>query len=958
MKKLIAVCGLLAFGGISAETLEWDASPYSQDATPCDLAAAHPLDPNKAAPGVSRAEMSFPAAIAACEAAVAEDPGNPRLRYQLARVYTYSGQTGKGWPHMEAAVAAEYPQALFVSGYMQYLGYANTGEDVCGAGRLIRRSAEYGRLAAQVGFVRYALDGGFDRCEGLVEPAEMLDFLAAAADSTNDYYPTMLIGMLRKEIDSRARGRPALREDGISSAPALFAAGRASASETLVTNQEEYRAAVERASPGDTIVLSNGIWRDFEILLAGNGEPERPITLTAETKGRVVISGQSNLRLAGSHLVVSGLVFRDGYSPTNTVISFRRAKGEPANYSRVTETVIDRFNNPERHEIDFWVLMFGRHNRFDHNHLEGKGNLGVTMAVRLDGEENQRNRHRIDHNYFGPRPILGANGGETLRIGTSHYSLADSLTVVENNVFDRCDGELEIISNKSGGNIFRGNLFLESRGTLTMRHGNNAVVEDNVFFGNGVPNTGGIRIINKGHVVRNNYLYGLAGYRFGAALTVMNGVPDSPLNRYHQVEDVVMENNSIIQCDYIELAGGSDEERSAPPIGSIFRSNLVFSRAGENIFRAHDDISGIAFAGNVANAVADLPVKSGFSTAPIEMQQAANGLWYPVGDELASIGVRADLQVLDMDDTGVAWYPKPEGKGMPPSGDAGAPRRQTPRSQASATIPVAPGENALFEAAGRAEAGSILELAPGAYRVRKTIVVDRPLGVRAVEGRGTVRLEFERSALFELEEGGRLELSGLEISGAASPDMSGNAVVRTSRYSMTGNYGLVVEDCSVSDLDVNDSFNFLSVSKGTFADEIRIARSEFSDITGSVIALSRETDDLGRYNGEVISVVESRFSNIGGAVADIYRGGTDESTFGPRLEVRSSVLDSVGRNARNKTAASIRLLGVQVADIHGNEFIDSRPIRVTHTVGDPITRIRGNRFAGTPEPIISKVGRP
>ena len=723
---------------------------------------------------------------------------------------------------------------------------------------------------------------------------------------------------------------------------AFFAAGRASAAETLVTNQEEYRDAVERAQPGDVIVLANGIWRDFEILFAGNGEPGRPITLTAETKGRVVISGQSNLRLAGSHLAVSGLVFRDGYTPTSAVISFRRTKGEPANHSRVTETVIDRFNNPERHEIDFWVLMFGRHNRFDHNHVEGKGNLGVTMAVRLDGEENQRNHHRIDHNYFGPRPILGSNGGETLRIGTSHHSLSDSLTVVENNVFDRCNGELEIISNKSGGNTFRGNLFLESRGTLTMRHGNNAVIEDNVFLGNGVPNTGGIRVINKGHVVRNNYLHGLTGYRFGAAFTVMNGVPDSPLNRYHQVEDVLMENNSIIECDYIEMAGGSDEERSATPIDSTFRSNLVFNRDGENVIRVHDDISGIVFEGNASNAVEDLPVKSGFANSPIEMQVGGNGLLYPAGEEFASIGVREDLQVLGKDETGVAWYPKP------------APDP----SRAPAAVPVRPGEDALFDAVNRAEAGSVLELAPGAYRVRKTIVIDRPLSLRAAQGRGTVRLEFERPALFELDDGARLGLSGLEISGAASPDMSGNSVIRTSRYSMTSNYSLTVEDCSIVDLDVNYSFNFFSVARNTFADAIRIARSEFSGISGSVISLNREIDDLGRYNGEVISVIDSRFRNIGGTVVDIYRGGTDESTFGPRLEVRSSVLNSVGHNARNRTDASIRLLGVQVADIHGNEFIDSRPIRVTHTVGDPITRIAGNRFVNTPEPMVGDIARP
>ena len=508
-------------------------------------------------------------------------------------------------------------------------------------------------------------------------------------------------------------------------------------------------------------------------------------------------------------------------------------------------------------------------------------------------------------------------------------------------MFDRCNGELEIISNKSGGNTFRGNLFLESRGTLTMRHGNNAVIEDNVFLGNGVPNTGGIRVINKGHVVRNNYLHGLTGYRFGAAFTVMNGVPDSPLNRYHQVEDVLMENNSIIECEYIEMAGGSDEERSATPIDSTFRSNLVFNSDGDNIIRVHDDISGIAFEGNASNAVEDLPLEQGFANSPVEMRQAANGLWYPAGEELSSIGVRKDLQVLDKDDTGVSWYPKPG-----------------PDEREGSTTAVAPGEDALFDAASRAEAGDVLNLLPGLYRIRKTIVIDRPLSIRAAQGRGTVRLEFERPALFELDDGARLGLSGLEISGAASPDMSGNSVIRTSRYSMTSNYSLAVEDCSISDLDVNYTFNFFLVAKNTFADAIRITRSEFSDISGSVISLSTEIDDLGRYNGEVISVVDSRFSNIGGAVVDIYRGGTDESTFGPRLEVRSSVLESVGHNARNRTDASIRLLGVQVADIHDNEFIGSRPIRVTHTVGDPITRIAGNRFANTPEPVVGEISGP
>jgi len=89
-------------------------------------------------------------------------------------------------------------------------------------------------------------------------------------------------------------------------------------------------------------------------------------------------------------------------------------------------------------------------------------------------------------------------------------------------------------------------VFFESRGTLTLRHGNGNIIEENVFFGNGVDHTGGIRIINKNQTVKNNYLEGLTGYRFGSGFTVMNGVPNSPINRYHQVENATIENQVAI----------------------------------------------------------------------------------------------------------------------------------------------------------------------------------------------------------------------------------------------------------------------------------------------------------------------------------------------------------------------------------------------------------------------------
>ncbi len=704
------------------------------------------------------------------------------------------------------------------------------------------------------------------------------------------------------------------------------------ARETVVRSQAEYQETVKTLRAGDTVVLANGEWRDFEILFKGKGTAERPITLTAETKGRVLLAGQSNLRLAGEHLVVSGLVFKNGYSPTDTVIAFRAAKGEYANNSRVTEVVIDRFNKPERAEFDVWVMMYGKNNRFDHNHLAGKGNQGVTMAVRLDSTESQENHHRIDHNYFGPRQTLGSNGGETLRIGTSHYSLTNSFTTVENNYFDRCDGEVEIISSKSGGNVFRGNVFFESRGTLTLRHGNDNVVEGNVFLGNHVEHTGGIRVINKRQSVRNNYLFGLTGHRFGGALVIMNGVPNSPINRYHQVEDSVIENNSIIESSHVELAAGADAERSAPPIRTRFTSNLIYNADGRNVIAVHDDIGGIRFARNVVHKAAKLPISDGFSSRDVELRKARNGLLYPVGID---VGASAKLDVLDKDATGVTWYSKPS---------------RHERFDTGTTIAAPASADSLAKAVARAQAGDIIELAAGAHVVERTLVIDRPLTIRSADTAHRASIEFARNALFEIGDGGSLKLVGLDISGKTAPDVAGNSVIRTSRYSMLNNYVLEVDDVAVSHLDVNHSFNFFTAARGTFADRIRISKSTFSDITGHVLFLSNETEDLGIYSAEYVTITDSKFANIEGTVADIYRGGTDESTFGPHFELSGSSLRSVGAGKRNKSHASVRLLGVQAIDIHGNTFSDSRPVRVTHTVGEPISTIVDNQYVATPAP--------
>ena len=87
-----------------------------------------------------------------------------------------------------------------------------------------------------------------------------------------------------------------------------------------------------------------------------------------------------------------------------------------------------------------------------------------------------------------------------------------------------------------------------------------------------------------------------------------------------------------------------------------------------------------------------------------------------------------------------------------------------------------------------------------------------------------------------------------------------------------------------------------------------------------------------------------------GDIVDYYRGGRDESTFGPHFTMTRSVVENVGHGKENKTASALYLHGVQVTNVSRNRFINSKPFLINHTVGEPKTRIERNRFDKTGAP--------
>lgn len=172
---------------------------YSREITQCDILASHFNDPERITDGVTQNDMDKPAAIKACLEAVANDTENPRLNYQLARAYAYSGLHEESDPYRIKALNAGYPQSLFVIGYIRLEGWDGRGSDACYGGELIRRSAHAGRFAGLVGFPHYFQMGKFENCTDypVINKDEINSFLEKAQKSTDDYYHLILIDNLK-----------------------------------------------------------------------------------------------------------------------------------------------------------------------------------------------------------------------------------------------------------------------------------------------------------------------------------------------------------------------------------------------------------------------------------------------------------------------------------------------------------------------------------------------------------------------------------------------------------------------------------------------------------------------------------------------------------------------------------------------------------------------------------------
>jgi poly(beta-D-mannuronate) lyase len=354
-----------------------------------------------------------------------------------------------------------------------------------------------------------------------------------------------------------------------------------------ISSEIEFKSIQALLSPGDEVEIKNGNYTDWALAISSKGTAAKPIIIRAEKPGMVIFSGNITtpvFKVSGDYIFIKGISFKNCVlTKTGILIELNATNNcQLSNCNFSANRVTAQFTP--------LVIISGNGNT---NVIEGCNftsnvdNLDVLFKITKDSFPKLT---LIENNVFSDKVRVSwqnGNGGECVQIGQDPVLLGNQRpeTTVRKNRFIHCNGENEVISNKSSGNKYLNNYFEDNDGELVMRGGHDCVIADNTFKGG----TGGIRINGTNHTIINNKIDGIQ-----TAIRLMYGMAKGKeeIGFYIAASDCTIKNNTISNATTGILVGDSkdadwtgkfDTKRYPSPVMQSvapFNNNIV-----ENTFK-------------------------------------------------------------------------------------------------------------------------------------------------------------------------------------------------------------------------------------------------------------------------------------------------------------------------------------------------------------------------------------
>jgi poly(beta-D-mannuronate) lyase len=388
---------------------------------------------------------------------------------------------------------------------------------------------------------------------------------------------------------------------------------------TTVESMTELRNAVKKAKDewkdtGGHIIIKRSQIDDPRPFEEGL-KFDKPLVIRASDVGECTIGGTGQIVVENARNVwLYGINFTHHTSEERTVL-FKECKNciiAGCDFQTTSSNKReDEDENKEYAWYNYLAISGGDCNCVAYNNFHDKAKSRGHFLWLAGGEEDENDipigpkRTVIEYNLFKNLPGIENNNdrmdkGEAIKMGDSKLATKAFGSIVRYNLFEKCQGDAEVITNKSSCNIYHHNTFRLNIGSLVLRHGMYNIVRDNVFLGR----YNGIRLYGKKQLVKSNFfrsskkldkaILGPLVIGFGKVAT-----EEESKASYVKVKDSrFLENIFVIKAidndneDNIIVAWGRKGSGSGfneMPEDNKFQGNIIVARTGTMLKLAHED---------------------------------------------------------------------------------------------------------------------------------------------------------------------------------------------------------------------------------------------------------------------------------------------------------------------------------------------------------------------------------